>query len=451
MAVVQKGKRWLRGLGRSLLAGLLSLSLLGCADARSVRVVTLPDMPTVDAGRLSGAISKVAPPAVFLDLANLMGDVRPEVAIAYPEPDQVIEATALTAKLTLRALSIYKDEATALGPHLQVILDNQLAQSIYSLDDPIEFTDLAPGSHTLRVLAVQPWGESFKNETAYAQTTFHVLAETGANRPDSQEPVLTYVEPQGTYGAEPILLDFYLSNAPLHLIAQESPDDDIPDWQIRCRVNGQSFVFDQWQPVYLKGFKPGQNWVQIALEDKQGHPIDNVFNSTVRLVTYDPEQRDPLAKIVRGELPLKQIGQIADPNYEPLTEPIVPPEPEPEEAIQLGPEDEPLDLSDELEPLGVPAEEKPSQIPDDISDFNSAADGSVEASEEPLTSPEEPAAERPAVDLTKAEPATPTDIPDTLTSPSADDASAAIAPSDSADADNLDASSADEAPNPVAQ
>lgn len=486
MAVAQKGKRWLKHLRRSLLTGLLSLMLLGCANSRSVRVVTLPDVPVVKVGRLSGPISEVAPPAVFLDLADLMGAARPEVAIAYPEPDQVIEATQLTAKLTLRDLSIYKDETTALGPHLQVILDNQPAQSIYSLDDPLEFSDLSPGSHTLRVFAVRPWGESFKNEAAFAQTTFHVFAKTGANVPDLTQPLLTYSEPQGTYGAEPILLDFYLTNAPLHLIAQESPKDGISDWRVRCTVNGQSFVFEQWQPVYLKGFKPGQNWVQLALIDEQGRPIDNAFNSTVRLVNYDPEQQDSLAKIVRGELRLKEIGQIADPSYEPPSESIAPPEPEPIEIIEpeLQPEEEPtapvqpapaakfLEPESELEvdqsedipaetrlPEAEPAdsaslkespdnqidepfdgaerfdtfaEEKPSQLPDELSNPKAPENQPTESlkeleegPEEFMSSPEETAVERPAENLTGLEPVTPTGIPSTLISPDADDMPAA--------------------------
>lgn len=503
IAAVVERQRWLKKAVRLLLGGLLSMVLLGCASrSPSVQLLALPDLPSGDQVRpLSGALSEVAPPAIFLDLADLMADAQPQVAIALPKPDQVIEETSLSARLTLSGLSIYKDEETGLGPHLQVILDNQPAQSLYSLDDPLAFSDLSPGSHTLRVFAVRPWGESFKNVAAFAQTTFHVFAKTGENAPDLSQPLLTYSEPQGTYGAEPVLLDFYLTNAPLHMIAQESSEDDVVDWQIRCMVNGQSFLFEQWQPIYLKGFKPGQNWVQLTLVDKQGNPIDNAFNSTVRLVNYDPEQQNSLAKIVRGELPLKQIGQIANPDYEPPAKPVAPLEPEPvdiieselpleeqpttaaepEEALPAEPaadktedlpespsleseleypadlretEEEPLDqLFDELEPSEMPAEE----TPDDFSDFESAADGSIESSEkleeaeEPSASLERLAAERPPVAFPASELAPPTVIPDTLTRPSADDTSAVVAPnlSDRLDTNSLDASVVDEASEPA--
>lgn len=323
------GKGFWRTAFRFLMGSLVGLTLFGCVNrAQPVRLLDLPDVPdTNEVRRLNGAISEVAPPAIFSDLEALFGDAQPQVAIAYPKPNQIIENTTLAAKISLRDLSIYKDENLELGPHLQISLDNQPSRSIYRLDEAIEFSDLTPGSHTLRVFAVKPWGESFKNEAAYAQTTFHVFAKTYENAPDPTKPQLIYSEPQGTYGAQPILLDFYLNNAPLHLIAKEDPG--IADWKIRCDVNGQSFVFNQWQPIYLKGFKPGQNWVQITLIDEQDNPIDNAFNSTVRLINYDPEQRDTLAKLVRGELPLEEAGKIVDPNYEPPIEPAVEPLVEP--------------------------------------------------------------------------------------------------------------------------
>jgi len=42
------------------------------------------------------------------------------------------------------------------------------------------------------------------------------------------------------------------SLTPLHLVAQDNPNDDIADWRIRCTINGNSFVLDRWEPVYLK-------------------------------------------------------------------------------------------------------------------------------------------------------------------------------------------------------
>ncbi len=314
---------------RLLICLLLSWSLLGCASqSRQIRLVELPDIPgDREVRRLSGPISEVAPPAIFSDLAKLLPNSQPQVAIASPKQNQVIEDTHWDVKLNLQNFSIYKDENAELGPHIQLMLDNQPARSIYSLEDSLSFEDLAPGSHTLRAIAVQPWGESFKNETAYAQTTFHVFAQTDENTPDPDLPLLTFIEPQGTLTAEPLLLDFYLTNAPLHFLAQEKAEDELPDWKIRGTVNGKSFIFDQWHPIYLKGFELGKNWVQLTLIDDQGDPIKNAFNSTVRVIDYDPNRSDVLAQLVRGELPLQQVGQIVDPAYQPSPA-VVPSEPE---------------------------------------------------------------------------------------------------------------------------
>ncbi len=189
---LQQAERLASSLRRTTLNGLIgsliALLLLGCANrSQSVRLLELPDIPDIgEERRLGGGMSEVAPPAIFLDLNELVADMRPQVAIASPKPDQTLTTTTITPQLTLRGLSIYKDKDLNLGPHLQIILDNQPAQSVYSLDEPIEFSELAPGSHTLRVLAVKPWGESFKNEEAYAQTTFHVFAKTNENTPTAR-------------------------------------------------------------------------------------------------------------------------------------------------------------------------------------------------------------------------------------------------------------------------
>ena len=165
------------------------------------------------------------------------------------------------------------------------------------------------------MFAVRPWYESFKNEGAYAQTTFHVLAKSDDNNPDSNLPILTYNVPSGTYGAEPILLDFYLTNAPLHILAKDNPDNPIADWRIRCTINDESFILDRWQSAYLKGFNPGQNLVKLEFLDNQGLPVKNVFNSTVSIINYQPDCTDTLAKIIRGELSAEDVRGIVDQKY----------------------------------------------------------------------------------------------------------------------------------------
>jgi hypothetical protein len=198
---------------------------------------------------------------------------------------------------------------------LSLIVDNEPASAIYDLKQPIILENLAPGTHTLRVLALRPWQESFKNDGAFAETTFHILTKTGKNAPDNNLPLLTYSSPQGIYGAEPILLDFYLSNAPLRLPNTANEDNSLQNWRIRVTVNGESFLLDTWEPIYLKGFDKGNNWVQLEFIDGKGNKIENEFNTSVRVISFDPSYQDGLSQLVRGDLSPIIARSIVDPNY----------------------------------------------------------------------------------------------------------------------------------------
>jgi hypothetical protein len=270
-----------------------------------------------------GKLSESAPPQIIQELNQSLRQFTPEVAILSPSPEEILSDNKVEVKLKVKNYSLFKDEQLGMGPHLNLIVDNQPYQTIYDLNSPIILENLAPGTHSLRVFAVRPWQESFKNPGAYVQTTFHILTKTNDNNPNPNLPLLTYNSPTGKYGAEPILLDFYLTNAPLHLIAQENPNDEIEDWHIRVTVNGESFLIEQWQSIYLQGFEKGNNWVQLELIDEDGNNIENAFNNTVRLVTYDPKEKDTLAKLVEGSISAQEARSIVEQSdrIEPVTTP----------------------------------------------------------------------------------------------------------------------------------
>ncbi|MEM1241622.1 MAG: hypothetical protein AAGI45_17430, partial [Cyanobacteria bacterium P01_H01_bin.26] len=324
------------------IAGLLAAMVLlaGCTSApESSAVDGLPVVPRVS----PPTIERVDPPALVGELEPWLDRYAPQITIRQPSADQVFDDTTVDVILGVQDLPIYKDEVWALGPHVDLLLDNQPYGSIYDIEQPVVLRDLTPGTHTLRAFAVRPWYESFKNEGAYAQVTFHIFAKTDENSPVADRPLLTYGAPMGTYGAEPVLLDFYLIDAPLHQVAQDNPL--ISDWRVRYTINGDSLTLNDWESVYVKGLNPGRNWVQLTLVDDEGKPIEGVFNSTVRLITYAPDLDDSLAKIVRGDLTLAEVGGIVDPTYHPpipeLTEPELaepeptePTEPEPPSALE---------------------------------------------------------------------------------------------------------------------
>jgi hypothetical protein len=348
-----------------LTAVILVLSLASCGD----RISELPNSSDRSAAIIVKApkISEVSPPEAIQELRQALEIYQPQVKILSPQPGEVLKDNTVAVKFDVQDFPIFKDANLGLGPHLHLFLDNQDYQAIYDTNKPLMLSDLEPGTHTLRAFASRPWHESFKNEGAFAQITFHVFTKTQANNPDPALPLLTYSRPQGSYGAEPIMLDFYLTNAPLHLVAQENPDDEIVDWKIRVTVNGESFVVDEWESIYLKGFNPGQNWVQVELIDEQGNPIQNVFNNTVRVITYQPDGDDTLSKLVRGELTAADAGGIVDPNYvakkpEPIPEPVEVPapveKPEPAEVTTPVETPEPVEVPAPVatpEPVEVPA------------------------------------------------------------------------------------------------
>jgi hypothetical protein len=261
-----------------------------------------------------GPLSEVNTPASISRLAPSLEKFQPQVQILSPKSDEILADDRVTVKLQVNDLPLFKHPELGLGNHLHVILDKQTYQGVYDLSQPLVFKNLAAGTHSLRVFASRAWHESFKNEGAYAQATFHVLTKTAENNPDPQQPLLTYSRPAGTYSAEPIMLDYYLTNAPSHFVANGSQASS-PDWRIRVTVNDQRFILDRWAPIYLQGFKQGKNWVRLELVDDRGNPMPNVYNDTVGMITYDPQTKDALAKLIRGEINPNLAQMLVDPDY----------------------------------------------------------------------------------------------------------------------------------------
>jgi hypothetical protein len=261
-----------------------------------------------------GPLSEVNIPASISRLSPSLAKFQPQVRIVSPKPDETLTDDRVTVKLAVKDLPLFKQPELGLGNHLHVILDKQTYQGVYDLSQPLVFKNLAAGTHSLRVFASRPWHESFKNAGAYAQVSFNVLTKTAENNPDPNKLLLTYSRPTGTYGAEPIMLDYYLTNAPTN-VDQQGTQSGKSDWRIRVTVNEQRFILDRWAPVYLQGFKPGKNLVRLELVDDRGNPIPNVYNDSVSIVTYDPQAQDTLAKLIRGEIDPNLELSLVDPSY----------------------------------------------------------------------------------------------------------------------------------------
>lgn len=362
----------------------ISWGLVSCSDTiESVQAFNSKSSTPIPKAE---KIAEVAPPKLIQELGKTFAQYQPQVAILSPKNNQTFEDTTVKVQLQVKDLPIFKDETLNMGPHLHFFVDAKPYQAIYNPDEPIILEDLTPGTHTIRVFASRPWHESFKNEGAYAQTTFHIFTPTDDNNPDLDKPLLTYSRPQGTYGAEPIMLDYYLTNAPLHLVAEQ--EEAISDWRIRVTVNGENFLLDTWQPIYLQGFNKGQNWVKLEFINEKGETVKNAFNSTVRVINYDPKKKDTLSRLVKGKISLEQARAIVEQSYEPSTiseeEELTPP---------LNPEVLPSETVEEI----VPPETESSLI-------NTEPETNIESSETETKSEEMmPTEETSEVDIIEEE------------------------------------------------
>ncbi len=291
-----------------LLAIALSFSLMSCGKLNLTNTTDSFSLSSINTG---SQLSETAPPKLIRKLEQNLTSYKPQVAIVFPRQGTKLRETQTNVQLSVKDFPLFQDERLGLGLNLHLILDNEPYIPLYSVEEPITLENLTPGTHTLRVFACLPWHESLKTQGAYAETSFSVLTETEDNYPQSDAPLLTYNEPTGNYSAEPIMLDFYIKDP-----AKENlkSGDTIPN-SVKVTVNDESFIVDQWHPIYLKGFKEGNNLVQLDLIDSGGNKIDNAFNSTVRLITYKPDLPDPLAKLVTNQISLEEAQAIIDPEY----------------------------------------------------------------------------------------------------------------------------------------
>jgi hypothetical protein len=301
------GKSWretARHVAQSIICGSLILALTSCSQPKGA-AKTQP-APTVNR---SAAVEEVSPPDSIQQLRKAMNEYRPQVKIVGVKPDATLEETAVTVRFDVDDLPLYKDPELGLGPHLHVFLDDQPYQAIYDAKQEVTFNNLSPGTHTIRAFASRPWHESFKTPGAFASLTFNVFVPTQENRAEPAQPLLTYSRPQGEYGAEPIMLDYYLT--PLRNAGDEQRSTASSP-QVRVTINGNSFTTREEPPLYLKGFKSGQNWVKLELLNAGGKPIPNAFNESVRLFTLKANGQDTLSKLVRGELSVQDAESIVD-------------------------------------------------------------------------------------------------------------------------------------------
>src|SRR6266852_5400342 len=260
------------------------------------------------------SLTVIPGPQKIVDLTKARGeqdDARPTLKIAMPK-NASLNGSTVEVKLELsgdlKGYMPHKDPATGKGNHIHVILDNQPYEAYYELNQPFELRNVTEGKHTLRVFASRPWHESYKNDGNFQMVEFTVKGGGDASKPtttkdgqtmasptparegkdyapskagdvDATRPLLTYSRPKGEYkgeDADPIMIDFWLSNAKLQ--------GDGGQFRVRYSIDGGDAKFlDKWEPIWLSGWINGKHTVKLELVDKDGNPVDNGgYNSTTR-------------------------------------------------------------------------------------------------------------------------------------------------------------------------
>lgn len=245
-------------------------------------------------------------------------EAKPALKIVEPKADAVVASSTVKVRLDISGdLKGYKpqmDDATKMGNHIHVILDNQPYEAYYNLDNEFELRNVADGEHTLRVFPSRPWHESYKSDGAFQMVKFSVknggadtakpattnsgqmmsnantaptpegkdMQTSTGGTVDPKQPLLTYSRPKGEYkgaDADAIMIDFWLHNAQLK--------DNGGAYRVRYSIDGGEAIYiDKWEPVWLSGWTAGKHSIKLELVDEEGSVVDNGgYNSTTREIT----------------------------------------------------------------------------------------------------------------------------------------------------------------------
>merc|ERR1712226_1133703 len=107
-----------------------------------------------------------------------------------------------------------------------------------------------------------PWGEAVKAPGASLQWHFDQLQGLEGTQPAPDSPWLAVASPADLGSGEPLLLDWLIWNAPLQNLREGDGR-----WRLRISVNGDSFLVDRQESLWIKGSGNGAGRVQMELLD----------------------------------------------------------------------------------------------------------------------------------------------------------------------------------------
>ena len=226
----------------------------------------------------SGRLQEVAPPGAVQQLREKLQRYQPTLRLISPTDDSVINADRVDFVLDVRDWPVSRDRELGLGPHVVVQIDNQPQRRLDALEGNrvrLQIDGLSAGSHRFSAWAAYPWGEAIKTPGANLQGRFHLWQRVEGTQPEKDAPWLVPVTTSDDPSVQPLLLDWIIWNAPL----QNLRDGD-GRWRLRLSVDGDSFLVDQQDALWLKGSASSAgSLVQMELLNGVGEPISPEFNN----------------------------------------------------------------------------------------------------------------------------------------------------------------------------
>ncbi|MCX7624870.1 MAG: hypothetical protein N2Z21_01440 [Candidatus Sumerlaeaceae bacterium] len=198
------------------------------------------------------------------------------VRVCAPQPEEVLRGPDVLVWIEADGLDIRPGCNS-----IHIMLDNEPFAVKYDLSKPHRLHDVAPGTHTLRVYAANPYHEIIP--ATLCIVPFAVEYHDHENRPAQGEPLLTYVLPQGEYrgiDCADILLNFAVSGAPLSRRG----------YRVYYYVDGKRFISYRQESAHLRDLAAGYHRIRMELVDEKGRVVPGPFNVVERTILLSPEK-----------------------------------------------------------------------------------------------------------------------------------------------------------------
>ena len=231
-----------------------------------------------------GGLQEVPAPGVTDKIRSRLMRRRPQLRILSPANGEILLKTPSEKwelVIGLKDWPLFEDPDLGLGPHLVVQIDDEKILRITHSEGEnivIPMNGLTPGTHRVVAFLAFPWGEVLKDPDANDESRISFFKTTEGTQPGLQQTWLTVASPLGSRINEPLLIDSLIWNAPL----QGLKDGD-DSWRLKISINGDSFLMDRQEAMWIKGLSEGMNIVQFELLNRYGELIDPVFNNKVQV------------------------------------------------------------------------------------------------------------------------------------------------------------------------